>query len=225
MAVINLALDPERMTILKAHAKDLNDVTIHSLSFFQISKRVFDILMGLVLLPAVGVMTLVLLVLNPLWNKGSLFYVQKRMGRNCQAFRAFKFRTMSDAPRMNRKADDPLEECRITVLGRFLRKSRIDELPQIFNVIRGDMSLIGPRPDYFPHALQYLKSVPGYRDRHVVRPGISGLAQIEVGYVQSSEETRRKVQADLRYIENMGFGLDTRLVLRTIGVVIKGLGK
>jgi lipopolysaccharide/colanic/teichoic acid biosynthesis glycosyltransferase len=186
---------------------------------FRISKRFFDLAGSILLLPLLGVAALLALALNPWLNPGPLIYQQERMGRHCRPFVAYKFRSMLCAAVIDRGAGDPLEHHRISKFGRFLRRSRIDELPQVFNVLKGDMSLIGPRPDYLPHAEVFLLEVPGYRERHAVRPGISGLAQTEVGYVQGPAETRRKVLADLYYIRNTGFLLETWIVWRTLCIV------
>ncbi|MBA84265.1 MAG: glycosyl transferase [Rhodobacteraceae bacterium] len=190
---------------------------------FGALKRVFDILMSLFLMPVLIGLMVVLLVLNPFFNKGSLFFVQSRMGRNCRAFRAIKFRTMIEA-QVTRGPNDPLERDRITRLGGFLRRTRLDEVPQILNVLLGDMSLIGPRPDYYDHAVTYLETVQGYRERHLVRPGISGLAQTEVGYVEGIEATQRKVQADLFYITHTGFALEAWIFWRTLMTVFGRAG-
>jgi len=163
---------------------------------------------------------LCLVVLNPFFNRGPLLYIQPRMGRDCRAFPAMKFRSMLPAANIARGANDPLETHRITTLGRFLRKSRLDELPQVLNVLRGDMSLIGPRPDYFHHARYYLRVIPGYRARHRVRPGISGLAQTQLGYAAGLDATAAKVRADLYYIENAGFRLETWIFWRTVLTVL-----
>ena len=190
---------------------------------FGALKRVFDIPMSLFLMPVLIGLMVVLLVLNPFFNKGSLFFVQSRMGRNCRAFRAIKFRTMIEA-QVTRGPNDPLERDRITRLGGFLRRTRLDEVPQILNVLLGDMSLIGPRPDYYDHAVTYLETVQGYRERHLVRPGISGLAQTEVGYVEGIEATQRKVQADLFYITHTGFALEAWIFWRTLMTVFGRAG-
>lgn len=179
----------------------------------------FDIVMSVALLPVLATVAVALIVLNPFFNRGPLLFFQPRMGRRCRAFSAIKFRTMRPVARMTRRADDPLEHDRITPLGCFLRRSRIDELPQIINVLRGEMSLIGPRPDYFHHARRYIRSVPGYRRRHDVRPGISGLAQTDLGYVASVEGTRRKVALDLRYVDGLSMGLDLYVFQRTLVTV------
>ncbi len=192
-------------------------------TLFGVAKRSFDILMSLFLLPVLIGLSVVLLILNPFFNKGGLFFVQPRMGRDCQSFRAFKFRTMTDGG-ASRGPNDPLERDRITRLGGFLRRSRLDEVPQILNVLLGDMSLIGPRPDYFDHAVTYLDEVQGYRERHLVRPGISGLAQTEVGYAEGIEATRRKVHADLYYITHTGFTLEAWIFWRTLLTVFGRAG-
>ena len=191
---------------------------------FRISKRFFDLAGSILLLPLLGVAALLALALNPWLNPGPLIYKQERMGRHCHPFVAYKFRSMLYAAVIERGAGDPLEHQRISKFGRFLRRSRLDELPQVFNVLKGDMSLIGPRPDYLPHAEVFLLEVPGYRERHAVRPGVSGLAQTEVGYVQGPAETRRKVLADLYYIRNTGFLLETWIVWRTLCIVFRRKG-
>lgn len=188
------------------------------------AKAAFDLGLATVLLLLLVPMTIILLLLNPFLNRGPLWFVQDRMGYGCKRFTAIKFRTMVTAAGPTRGAFDGLETHRITVLGRVLRKTRIDELPQIINVLRGEMSLIGPRPDAFDHARVYLQVVPGYRARHVVRPGISGLAQTEVGYVDGVEGLRRKVATDLHYIANMSFRLDVWILWRTLVVVLTGRG-
>lgn len=180
----------------------------------------FDVLLSLLLLPILIIVVFVLLVLNPFLNQGPLFYFQTRMGKDCRAFRLMKFRTMHCSSKVSRSANDPLEKHRITPLGHFLRKTRIDELPQIFNVLIGDMSLIGPRPDYFHHARRFVRTIPGYRERHAVRPGISGLAQIQLGYIEGHDATVRKVQSDLGYIETANFKLDLWIFWNTVLTVV-----
>jgi lipopolysaccharide/colanic/teichoic acid biosynthesis glycosyltransferase len=185
-------------------------------------KRGTDILfVALVLLPATASVALILLFLNPVLNPGPLLYRPVRMGRHCRPFRAYKFRTMHGPDGAERRGpDDPIETDRITTLGRILRRARLDELPQVVNVLRGEMSLIGPRPDDIDHARVFVATIPGYRQRHAVRPGISGLAQVELGYVHGHDGTRRKTEVDLRYIREAGPGLDLQIFWRTIRTVI-----
>ncbi|WP_026352637.1 sugar transferase [Yoonia vestfoldensis] len=189
-----------------------------------VSKRIFDRAVALALLVVLVLVGAVLVVLNPFLNAGPLMYRQDRMGYQCHRFAALKFRTMRAATGAARGAFDALEADRITVLGRFLRKSRLDELPQIINVLRGEMSLIGPRPDSYDHACVYLREIAGYAERHSVRPGVSGLAQTEVGYVDGIDGIRRKVAADLHYIANASFRLDLWIAWRTIVVVLTRKG-
>lgn len=191
---------------------------------FLAGKRLFDVLLSVLALPVVAIAALALLLINPLWNPGRLFFVQTRMGRDCRPFPALKFRTMREARRIARGPDDPLEADRITPLGQFLRRSRIDELPQFFNVLAGQMSLIGPRPDYWEHALHYLDTIPGYRQRHIVLPGISGLAQVDGGYAEGVDATIAKTQLDLHYIRNSGPGMELYVFWRTFCVIWTGFG-
>lgn len=197
-----------------------SSVTVSGSRLFWFFKRVFDLLMSVALLPVMLVLIPVLLLLNPFFNKGRLFFVQQRMGRDCKPFRAIKFRTMTHVAEIQRKHDDPIEVDRITLLGRFLRRTRLDELPQILNVLKGEMSLIGPRPDYYEHAVKYAEIIPGYRARHAVRPGISGLAQVGLGYAEGLEATRAKTAVDHYYIENASFRLDSLIVLKTLQAIL-----
>ena len=192
---------------------------------FWINKRIFDIILCLLLLPLLFIIAIILLVLNPFLNPGRLFFIQKRMGKNCEFFSVIKFRTMTNVKEITRKHDDPIETNRITPLGKVLRKTRIDELPQILNVLKGDMSLIGPRPDYYVHALEYLKNVEGYRERHAIRPGITGLSQIRLGYVETLEATSKKTSIDNYYIHNLSYIIELKIILNTILIIIRGLGK
>ena len=198
---------------------------LHVNKLFWINKRIFDIVLSLLLLPLLFTIGIILLVVNLFFNQGRLFFIQKRMGKNCEFFFAIKFRTMTSVKEITRKYDDPIETNRITPLGKFLRKMRIDELPQILNVLVGDMSLIGPRPDYYVHALEYLENVEGYRERHAIRPGITGLSQIRLGYAETLEETSKKTSVDNYYIHNLSYITELKIILNTILIIIRGLGK
>ena len=192
---------------------------------FWINKRIFDISVSLLLLPLLFIIIIILPFINYFSNSGRLFFIQERMGKNCEVFHAIKFRTMVPVKEITRKYDDPIETNRITFFGKFLRKSRIDELPQILNVLKGDMSLVGPRPDYYIHALEYLKSVKGYRGRHDIRPGITGLSQIRLGYAEGLEATAKKVSIDNYYIQNVGYIIELKIIVNTIITIIRGIGK
>jgi lipopolysaccharide/colanic/teichoic acid biosynthesis glycosyltransferase len=189
--------------------------------FFWFFKRVFDLLICLFLLPVLFALILLIVFFNLFYNKGSVFYIQKRMGKNCKPFYAIKFRTMRNIDVIEREYHDPLEEERITRLGRLLRKTKIDELPQILNVLMGEMSLIGPRPDYYEHALSFLENVPSYYLRHAIRPGISGLSQIRLGYAEGLSDTKKKAKVDLFYIKNASFIFDIKIFFGTIFIILK----
>lgn len=189
-----------------------------------ILKTLFDLSVATMLLVPLVAVAVTLLVLNPFLNAGPLIFRQERMGLDCRSFTAYKFRTMRCARVLDRGAFDQLEAERITKFGQLLRKARLDELPQILNVLRGDMSMIGPRPDCFAHASVYLAEIPGYAQRHAVLPGISGIAQTEIGYVDGIEGITRKVEADLYYLKHKSFRLDLWITWRTICVVASRRG-
>jgi lipopolysaccharide/colanic/teichoic acid biosynthesis glycosyltransferase len=192
---------------------------------FWINKRLFDIVMCLLLIPLLFITAIILLFLNYFFNSGSLFFIQGRMGKDCRVFHAIKFRSMVPVKEITRKFNDPIETNRITSFGKILRKSRIDELPQILNVLKGEMSLIGPRPDYYIHALEYLKNVKGYRERHIIRPGITGLSQIRLGYAEGLEATAKKASIDNYYIQNVNYIIELKIIGNTIITILRGMGK
>jgi lipopolysaccharide/colanic/teichoic acid biosynthesis glycosyltransferase len=203
---------------------DLSNPHISGSSCFWITKRFLDLFISfflffflLLIIPFLG-------ILNIFYNNGPIFFIQKRMGKNCKPFNAIKFRTMISVSEIERKFNDPLEVERITSLGKILRKLRLDELPQILNVIKGEMSLIGPRPDYYEHALVFLDNDKNYRKRHAIRPGISGLSQIRLGYAEGLAATRKKSKIDIYYIENVNFYLDMQIMIGTILTMVRRVG-
>jgi lipopolysaccharide/colanic/teichoic acid biosynthesis glycosyltransferase len=175
-------------------------------------------------LPILAGLCLALLVLNPFFNSGPLFFRQERMGLGSTRFTIWKFRTMSPAPAKGRHPDAPVERRRITPLGFFLRRSRLDELPNIFNIISGDMTLVGPRPDIWEHAEDYSKTIPYYRDRVRVKPGITGLAQVRLGYADNRNAVKRKARYDRLYVRRSHGRLDVRILWETIVTVFSGSG-
>ena len=174
----------------------------------SLSRGILDLALLVALMPILALAAAILVIVNPFANPGPLFYRQTRMGEGGRPFEALKFRTMLCAPAITRGAFDGVEVNRITPLGHVLRRTRIDELPQMINVLFGEMSFIGPRPDYYDHAAVYLMTVPGYRRRLSMRPGISGYAQTRVGYVDGAAGVRRKVAADLVYRRHASLRFD-----------------
>jgi exopolysaccharide biosynthesis polyprenyl glycosylphosphotransferase len=156
-------------------------------------------------------------------NRGPVFFHQTRVGRNRVLFEASKLRTMrphSDAIPYTREND-----ARVTRVGRFLRSTRLDEVPQLWNVLRGDMSLIGPRAEWLKLVIEYEEKIPCYHFRHLVKPGITGWAQVNYPYGASLEDTHRKLEYDLYYIRYFSFVLDASIVLKTIQVMLFGKGR
>jgi len=192
---------------------------------FWINKRLFDIVVCLLLIPLFFIISIILLFLNYFFNSGNLFFIQERMGKDCRVFHAIKFLSMVPVKKITRKYNDPIETNRITSFGKILRKSRIDELPQILNVLKGEMSLIGPRPDYYLHAIEYMKNVKGYRERHIIRPGITGLSQISLGYAEGLEATVKKASVDNYYIQNVNYIIELKIIGNTILTIVRGMGK
>jgi lipopolysaccharide/colanic/teichoic acid biosynthesis glycosyltransferase len=161
------------------------------------------------------------------WRDGRpALFQQTRVGRERQLFTIYKFRTMtSRGPAtpddMYTRAHDP----RITGLGRWLRKLRLDELPQLWNVLRGDMSLIGPRAEWVRCVEQYEQKIPFYHFRHLVKPGITGWAQVNYPYGESDEDAIEKLKYDLYYIRHYSVKLDAMIVLKTIHTMLFGGGR
>jgi exopolysaccharide biosynthesis polyprenyl glycosylphosphotransferase len=194
--------------------------------FYDLFKRLMDIFGGLLGL-------LILMVASPFlalaiyFDSGRpIFYSQPRLGRGRSVFTIYKFRSMrqnSDSYGDVRRTlqNDP----RITRVGRFLRKTRLDELPQFWNVLRGDMSLVGPRAEVPELVDEYQKQVPFYRARLLVKPGLTGWAQINYGYVASVTETSIKLEYDLYYIKHRTLSMDFQIILRTISTVLKRTGR
>jgi lipopolysaccharide/colanic/teichoic acid biosynthesis glycosyltransferase len=191
----------------------------------------------LVALPALVVMLplfVVVAVAIRIDSPGPVFFVQERMGYRGRPFRVIKFRTMRNgddrkAPR--EAAGSGVEsfitrenDRRITRLGRFLRRTRIDELPQVFNILKGEMSWIGPRPEASQLSEWYEAEIPFYRYRHVVRPGITGWAQVNQGHVAEIEDIRTKLQYDFYYIRNFSLWLDILIIMKTAKTVFTGFG-
>ncbi len=149
------------------------------------------------------------------------FFFQTRVGRNGVRFRMMKLRTMREAPGdlYTKKGD-----ARITRVGSVLRKTRLDELPQLWNVVKGEMSLIGPRCEWDQLVVKYEREIPYYHYRHLVKPGITGWAQINYPYGSSLEDTRRKLEYDLYYIRHFSFLLDASIVVKTVHTMLFGKG-
>jgi sugar transferase (PEP-CTERM system associated) len=186
-----------------------------------IEKRILSLVVSSILLLLFSPVILLLMVAIKLDSKGSIFYRQDRVGQGGRTFMLVKFRSMyQDAETESGPVWCKDGDSRVTRVGRFMRRTRLDELPQLYNVFRGDMSLVGPRPER-PHFVQQLaEAIPFYPLRHTIKPGITGWAQINYGYANSLDHTVEKLQYDLFYIKNMSWVLDALIMLETIKTVL-----
>jgi lipopolysaccharide/colanic/teichoic acid biosynthesis glycosyltransferase len=196
--------------------------------FYDLFKRLVDILGGIVGMVILAILFPFLALAVALDSGFPVFYSQLRLGRGGSIFRIYKFRSMhkktEEEDEVGMRAtmeNDP----RVTRVGNFLRKSRLDELPQFWNVLRGDMSLVGPRAEIPELVGEYQKQIPFYRARLLVKPGLTGWAQINYGYVASVTETGVKLEYDLYYIKHRTISMDVQIILRTIGTVIRRTGR
>lgn len=188
-------------------------------------KRVLDILasgIGLILSLPICILTVIAIKLS---SRGPIFFTQERVGEDGETFRLIKFRTMrpdaeaKSGPVWAKKNDD-----RVTGIGKFLRLTRIDEIPQFLNILGGQMSFVGPRPERRHFVDQLQQDVPFYPLRHTVKPGLTGWAQVCHPYGASIEDAQEKLRYDLYYIKNMSLLFDVRIMLRTVGVIMRGQG-
>lgn len=187
--------------------------------FFDI---VFSVIMGIMILPFVPLIALAIKISS----SGPVFYRQKRVGQNGKNFEIIKFRTMNkDAEKETGAVWAKENDSRITWFGKIMRKTRIDELPQLWNILRGEMSFVGPRAER-PEFLEKLKlQVPFYEERYIIKPGLSGWAQINYPYGSSVADTAEKLQYDLYYIKNRSIILDLGIILKTINITMRRAGR
>lgn len=191
-------------------------------------KRAIDVVAAIVLLPILALPLAVIALLVRASSAGPVFFHQERMGYRGKPFLMHKFRTMahrepgSDTGRDHAITQD--DDQRVTSIGRFLRRSRLDELPQIVNILRGEMSWIGPRPEAVPLSHWYEQEIPFYRYRHIVRPGITGWAQVNQGHVAQLDDVHVKLHYDFYYVKFFSFWLDVLIAIRTVGIMLTGFG-
>jgi UDP-GalNAc:undecaprenyl-phosphate GalNAc-1-phosphate transferase len=191
---------------------------------YPVLKRLFDVVMVVAALPVLLVIAAAVAILVRLDSRGPVLFFQNRAGLDGKPFRMVKFRTMTrDAERQGHQMAT-LGDARVTRIGRVLRKYRFDEIPQFWNVLCGHMSVIGPRPEQVKFAENFASEVPFYGYRHLVRPGLTGWAQVCQGYAGDLLETKRKLEYDLYYVKHLSLWFDLLIVLKTISVVLSGFG-
>jgi lipopolysaccharide/colanic/teichoic acid biosynthesis glycosyltransferase len=185
-------------------------------------KRAFDVALTLLMVPVAALIVGIAAILILVTCGRPVFFLQTRTGLNGRIFWMYKLRTLVNGS--GNCQPTIVGDARVTTLGRILRRYRIDELPQLYNVLRGDMSLIGPRPEQ-PHLVAtYRQVIPKFDERHLVKPGLTGIAQVRYQYASNLRETKRKIRYDLFYVRRASFALDAYIALRTVVVILKGTG-
>lgn len=182
--------------------------------------RFFDIVFSLVGLIGFFILAPFLWIINLFVNKGSFFYTQERVGKNGVPFTIYKMRTMVQNAEQNGAVFATTNDSRITPFGKFLRKTRLDELPQFINVLNGDMAIIGPRPERPVFVEQIANAIPLYQTRHVIKPGLTGWAQVNYPYGSNLEDSLMKLRYDLYYIKHRSLFLDINIVVKTMSTVL-----
>jgi exopolysaccharide biosynthesis polyprenyl glycosylphosphotransferase len=205
-----------------ASSEDISGLNVRKqVDYYSYVKRLIEILFLIICLPVALFIIFVFAIIIKLETPGPAFFLQERVGLNGKYFKVIKLRSMGiNAEKNGAKwaiANDP----RVTKVGAFVRKTRIDELPQLFNVLRGDMSIIGPRPERPVFTAEFNQEIPGFINRLAVKPGLTGWAQINGGY---DITPREKLMLDLYYIENRSFLMELKILLKTVKVVLTGDG-
>ncbi|MFV0502122.1 MAG: exopolysaccharide biosynthesis polyprenyl glycosylphosphotransferase, partial [Bacteroidales bacterium] len=194
-------------------------------NMYKLSKRVMDIVFSLIAMTILLPVYIITGIIVYSTSKGPIFYKQERIGYKGKSFYMHKFRSMY----MNAENGTPMlssdNDSRITPFGKFMRKVRLDEIPQFYNVLKGTMSLVGPRPERQFFIEQIVKQAPEYRLLHKVKPGITSWGQVKFGYAENVDEMIERLQYDLIYIENLSIATDIKILLYTFVIIFQGRGK
>ena len=187
---------------------------------YQLYTRIFDVVFAIIGLLSLVIILPFVFLFNLIWNKGPLFYTQERVGKNGEIFNIVKLRTMVVDAEKEGAVFAKVNDTRITKFGKFLRKSRLDEVPQFINVLKGDMAVIGPRPERLVFVEQIAENIPLYKTRHVVKPGLTGWAQVNYPYGENLEDSLMKLRYDLFYIKHRSLFLDVNIFVKTLSTVL-----
>ncbi len=191
---------------------------------YQVIKRALDTTLILLSMPLVLPVMIITGIVIVLESRGGMFFLQERVGQGGISFTVYKFRSMCKDSEKDGSQFAQANDMRVTRVGKFIRKTRIDELPQFFNVLKGEMSLIGPRPEQKKFVEEFNEQIPFYNYRHIVKPGISGWAQVVHGYAADAEDTKVKLEHDFYYIKNFSFSMDLLILFKTIQTMLTGFG-
>jgi exopolysaccharide biosynthesis polyprenyl glycosylphosphotransferase len=189
------------------------------------TKRMMDVVLSLIAMILLMPVYLLLGILVKVTSPGKVFYSQERVGLHGKPFKIVKFRSMYSDAEKNGPSLSSSSDGRITRVGKFMRKMRLDELPQFYNVLIGEMSLVGPRPERAYFIDQIVQKAPHYKHLHRVKPGITSWGQVKFGYAENVDQMIERLRYDLLYIENMSLAVDIRIMLHTIRIIFKGSGK
>jgi exopolysaccharide biosynthesis polyprenyl glycosylphosphotransferase len=213
--------------IVALESQPLIRITEHKMSDTQLCiKRAFDVVVSAVMLLILSPLFFVVGALVKFTSIGPIFHKQERIGLHGKAFNIIKFRTMYvDAEQPNKPQLSADNDPRITTIGKILRKYRIDEIPQFWNILKGDMSIVGPRPERQFFIKQIEEKAPYYCMIYRIRPGLTSWGPIKVGYTDTIEKMVQRLNYDIAYIENMSIGLDLKIMFYTISVIFNGKGK
>ncbi len=192
---------------------------------YAATKRVLDILAGIIGLVVLSPLFLITAIIIRIGSKGPIFYKQERVGKDGKTFWIYKFRTMKvDAEKETGPVWASENDNRIIPCGKFLRKAHVDEIPQFINILKGEMSLVGPRPERPVFVKKFAQEIPEYEKRLLVKPGLTGLAQVWHRYDETIEDVKKKIKYDLLYIKKICLWTDLRIFFRTFRVVLTGEG-
>lgn len=191
---------------------------------YSLVKRIMDITLIVVTFPITLPIMAITAIAIRLESEGGAMFIQNRVGQGGKEFKIYKFRSMCKDSEKDGAQFASSGDMRVTRIGKFIRKTRIDELPQFFNVLKGDMSLIGPRPEQKAFVDKFEEQIPFYNYRHIVKPGISGWAQVVHGYAADVDDTRIKLEYDLYYIKNFSLWLDILIIFKTLKTMVTGFG-